>query len=306
MLAEGITFDDQAFLQSCKTGLEQARDDFGIECEYNIDTSMSNLVERLEIYGDLDYDLIFAVGYMWNDAVVQTAPKYPETSFVLVDAQLSEAQANTMSVLFDVDEAAYPLGFLAAWWADSHDSETPAVGWVGALEIPQIRQFAEPYLNGVQHFNAEYGGTVADYGVYAGSFIDAELGGWLADSLMTLGADVIFGVGGLTGNGALIAAKERGKWGIGVDVDQSISVPEASDALLSSAMKRLDNAVYAVVQAFLDDEFNAGGIYTGKLANQGVELAPYHDFGSQIPDSIRLAIEDIKTDLIDGSLSTGW
>jgi basic membrane protein A len=223
-----------------------------------------------------------------------------------VDAELSESWFNAVSILFDVDEVAYPLGFLSAWWAYSHDSENPAVGFVGAFEIPTIRQFTEPYLNGVERFNKDYGKTVAHHGVYAGTFIDSGLGGHLADSLIALGADVMFGVGGQTGNGALLKARERGKQGIGVDVDQFISFPEVSDILISSAMKSLDNAIYSVVKSFVGGNFNGGGIYTGNLANKGVQLAPWHNYESQIPDSVKLAIDHIKAGIINGTISTGW
>jgi basic membrane protein A len=306
MLAQGITFDDLAFLQSCKTGLEKAKTDFSIGCEYNIDTTTNHYQERLEYYAEQNFDLIIAVGFMWHDAVVAATNNYPGTRFVLVDAQLAESHANAVSILFDVDEVAYPLGFLSAWWANSRNHLNPAVGYVGALMIPQIRQFILPYLNGVERFNQEYGKSVAFHGVYAGSFIDAGLGGQLADSLITLGADVIFGVGGQTGNGALFKAKERGKQGIGVDVDQFISFPEVSDILISSAMKSLDNAIYAVVKSFVGGSFNGGGIYTGNLENLGVQLAPYHDYDSQIPDSVKRSIEKIKAGIINGTISTGW
>lgn len=306
MLAQGITFDDLAFLQSCKTGLEKAKTDFSIACEYNIDTTTNHYQERLEYYADQNFDLIIAVGFMWHDAVAVASTNYPGTNFVLVDAELSESCSNALSILFDVDEVAYPLGFLSAWWACSHDSINPAVGFVGAFEIPPIRQFTEPYLNGVKRFNQEYGKNVTRHGVYAGSFIDTGLGGQLADSLIILGADVIFGVGGQTGNGALLKAKERGKQGIGVDVDQVISFPEVSDILISSAMKSLDNAIYAVVKSFVGGSFSGGGIYTGNLDNLGVQLAPYHDFDSQIPDSVKQSIEKIKAGIINGTISTGW
>ena len=306
MLAEGITFDDMAFLESCKTGLEQAKMDFDLECEYDIDTSTDHYQKRLEYFGDRNFDLIIAVGYMWNNAVAYVAKNYMETGFVMVDAELSEPQSNAVSILFDVDEAAYPLGFLSAWWAFNQDAENPAVGFVGALEIPQIRQFIEPYLNGVEYYNQSYRNSVAYYGDYAGTFIDSDLGGQIADSIISLGADVIYGVGGLTGDDALLKAKEHGKQGIGVDVDQYISFPEVSDILLSSAMKGLDHAIYAVVESYVEDNFNGGDVYTGNLANQGVDLAPYHDYESHIPDSVKLEIENIKAGIIDGSISTGW
>jgi len=306
MLAQGITFNDLAFLQSCKAGLENAQKEFGITCEYNIDTNTNNYLERLEYYGDLKFDLIIAVGYMWNDAIVTCAKKYPGTRFVLVDAALSEPQPNTESILFDVDEVAYPLGYLSAWWAYTQDSENPAVGFVGAFEIPQVRQFTEPYLNGVERFNQEFGKKVLHHGLYASTFIDSALGGQLADSLINIGTDVIFGVGGQTGNGALLKTKERSRRGIGVDVDQFFSFPEVSDILISSAMKSLDHSIYAVVKSFVEGHFNGGGIYTGNLANQGVQLAPFHDFESQIPDSVKRSIDHIKAGIIDGTISTGW
>ena len=242
---------------------------------------------------------------MWNDAVVAAAKKYPNSKFVLVDTEISEAQTNVISILFSVDEAAYPLGFLSAWWADKQGAENPATCYVGALEIPQIMQFAEPFGNGVISYNEKYEKNVAHFGAYAGDFFNADLGKHLADSLVLLGAEVIFGVGSETGNGALLKAKELGKVGIGVDVDQYISFPEVSDILLSSAMKGLGNAIYAVVKSFNNDGFT-GGVYLGNLSNEGVGIASYHDFENQIPDSIKLEIEKIKTGIIDGSISTGW
>lgn len=306
MLAEGNTFDDKAFLQSCKTGMEQAKTDFGIECEYNISTNTNDYPERVEYFGDRNFDLIIGIGYMWNDAIVAAAKKHPQTHFVLVDAELSESQSNAVSILFDVDEATYPLGFLSAWWADSHDPENPAVGFVGALKIPQIRQLIEPYLNGVDEYNRKYQRNVTYFGDYAGTFFDSLLGGHLADSIINLGADVMFGVGSETGNSALSKAKEFGKCGIGVDVDQYISFPQVADILISSAMKGLDHSIYAVVKSFLEDSFTGGGVYTGNLANDGVALAPYHDFEARIPDSVKIQIKAIQTGIMNGSISTGW
>lgn len=306
MLAYGITFDDKAFLQNCKIGLVKASADFGLECAWDIDTTTDRFTERLEKYGDQGFDMIIAVGYMWSDAVAAAAVRYPATKFVLVDSGLPEYLENTTSILFNVDQAAYPLGFLAAWWADYCDPYNPAVGYVGALPIPQIRQFTEPFLNGVQRYNEEYGSAVKPYGAYAGSFIDAGLGAHLSDSLIGRGAAVIFGVGGQAGNGALLAARDRGKTGIGVDVDQCISIPELSTTLLSSAMKRLDVTIYDVIRAFINGSFPGGGVYSGNLQNDGVQPAPYHHFETMIPDRIKNEIEEIKAGIISGAISTGW
>jgi len=306
MLAQGTTFEDRAFLQSCKTGLELAKADFMLKCEYNLDTATNNYQERIAYFGDQNFDLIILIGYMWNDATAIAAEKYPNSKFVLVDTELSNPQPNAVSILFDVDEAAFPLGFLSAWWADSHDSESAAAGYVGALEIPQIRQFTEPFLSGVNRYNQNYGKSINIMGDYAGDFFNADLGMHIADSLIGLGVDIIFGVGSETGNGALLQAKQAGKWGIGVDVDQYISYPEVSNILISSAIKGLDNAIYAVVSTFVNNTFVGGGIYRGNLSNTGVGLAPYHDYDELIPDSIKIEVDKIKAGIIDGSISTGW
>jgi basic membrane protein A len=286
--------------------MEKAKDNFNLIVEYNIDTASNNYQERIDYYGDQNFDLIIAIGFMWNDAVIATAKKYPNSKFVIVDTELSESQNNAISILFDVDEAAFPLGFLSAWWADTHDSIAPKLGWVAALNIPQIQQFVESYNNGASYYNQQYSKSVETIGAYADDFFNEELGKHIADSLINLSADVIFGVGSETGNGSLLKAKELGKAGIGVDVDQYYSFPEVSDILLSSAMKGLDNAIYEVVKSFVDNTFSGGGIYNGKLANEGVGIAPYHDYESQIPDSIKIEIESIKAGIIEGSISTGW
>ncbi|MCF8234060.1 MAG: BMP family ABC transporter substrate-binding protein [Bacteroidales bacterium] len=306
MLAEGHSFDDMAFLQSCKEGMERAQVDFELELDYDADTTTDQYIQRLRYYCSNHFDLIFAIGYMWQDAVQSEDHMFPFTSFVLVDAALSKSSTNSASILFNVDEVAYPIGFLCAYWADTHGDDNPALGYVGAMRIPQIRQFTEPFNLGAARYNDQYDRNVDTLGVYTNSFFNMALGKHLADSLINLGADVIFGVGSVTGNGALLKAKERGVWAAGMDVDQYYSFPEVSDILLSSAMKRLDNAIYDVTAAFVKDNFPGGDIYSGNLANEGVQMAPYHDFENQIPDSIKTEIENIKAGIINGTISTGW
>mgnify|MGYP006277698539 CR=1 FL=1 len=306
MLAEGHSFDDMAFLQSCKEGMERARADYNLKVDYNIDTTIDQYQERIDHYGDNEYNLIIAIGFMWVEAVLNASMDFPGSAFILVDAKLPEIHENATSILFDVDEVAYPIGFLCAYWADTHGDDNPALGYVGAMRIPQIRQFTEPFNLGAVRYNQQYGRNVDTLGVYTNTFFSTDKGKHLADSLINLGADVIFGVGSETGNGALLKAKERGVWAAGVDVDQYYSFPEVSDILLSSAMKRLDNAIYDVTAAFVKDNFPGGDIYNGNLANEGVQMAPYHDFENQIPDSIKTEIENIKAGIINGSISTGW
>ncbi|MGC9333397.1 MAG: BMP family lipoprotein, partial [Anaerolineae bacterium] len=143
-------------------------------------------------------------------------------------------------------------------------------------------------------------------GVYVGDFEAPDQGKIQGQSLIDEGVDVIFGVGGKTGNGGIAAAKEAGKWGVGVDVDQYFTLPNEKDILITSCMKRLDNAVFSVTEALVNDEFPAGGIYVGTLDNGGVGLAPYHDFEGEIPAELTSEVEAIVQGIIAGEISTGW
>ena len=219
MLAEGNTFNDLSFLQDCKLGLENAKEEFDLEVEYNISTSTNDYQERINSYCNLNYDLVIAIGYMWNDAVANAATAYPDTEFIIVDTELSQTKNNVVSIVFDVDEVAFPIGFLSAWWADTQGDGDAKIGYVGAMAIPQIRQFAEPFGAGALHYNQQYERNVGVVGGYVGDFFNPNAGKHMSDSLISLGADVIFGLGSETGNGALLKAKELGKVCIGVDVD---------------------------------------------------------------------------------------
>lgn len=306
MLAEGNTFDDLSFLQACKEGMERAKVDFNLTVEYNIDTTTNLYQQRIEQFASQNYDLIIAIGYMWNDALLEAANNYPNTKFILVDNEISETRNNVVSIVFDVDEAAFPIGFLSAWWAEGQGTNTPKTGCVGALKIPQIRQFIEPFNKGVNYYNSIYSKNVDTSVIYAGDFFDEELGAHLCDSIINTGVDIIFGVGSETASGALLKAKQNNIWSVGTDVDQYYSFPEVSEFMLTTAEKGLDNSIYDVVKSFTEKTFDGGNTYHGNLENLGVAIAPYHNADALIADSIKTKIEEIKSSIIDGSLSTEW
>ncbi len=142
--------------------------------------------------------------------------------------------------------------------------------------------------------------------MYVGDFDSWNKGFIQGNSLIDEGVDVIFGVGGATGNGALAAAKERSKWGIGVEVDQYFTLPNEKDILLTSCLKRLDNAVFEVVYQTQLGSFPGGGVYVGALENGGVGLAPYHDLAGQIPWELDQEVQAVIAGIIAGEIGTGW
>jgi basic membrane protein A len=231
---------------------------------------------------------------------------YPDVNFAIIDFAYDPPIPNVAGIVFNVDEAAFPIGYFAAGWASLKDPGDPQVGWVGGMQIPPVEQFIVAYEAGVAYYNQQKGANVQVKGVYVGNFEAPDDGKIQGQSLIDEGVDVIFGVGGKTGNGGLAAAKENGKWGIGVDVDQYFTLPNEKDILITSCMKRMDNAVFAVVEALTEEEFPGGSVYVGTLENNGVGLAPYHDFEDEVPDELKKEVDDILEGVKKGEIDTGW
>ncbi len=170
------------------------------------------------------------------------------------------------------------------------------------MEIPPVVRFVVGYQNGAKWMTPS---IATPLNVYIPSFTDPAKGKETGISMIGQGCDVIFGVGGNTGNGGLLAAKEQGLMAIGVDVDQYNTYPEVQSALMTSAAKNVDVAVYEYLKTV-----NAGtskaGVVTATLKNGGVGLAPYHDWDSKIPQTVKDKVAEASKGLIDGTIVTGY
>jgi basic membrane protein A len=306
MVSDVGGIDDASFNQNTWEGLKRAQDELGVQSQFIESQAQADYEKNITEFGEQDYNLIITVGFLLGDATSKMAAQYPDTYFSIVDFAYDPPISNVQGIIFNTDEAAFPVGYLAAAWADMKDPADPQVGYVAGMQIPTVEIFIVGYENGVKYYNEQKGKDVKFKGVYVGDFEAPDQGKIQGQSLIDEGVDVIFGVGGKTGNGGLAAAKENGKWGVGVDVDQYYTLPNEKDILITSTMKRLDNAVYGVVESLVKGQFKGGTNYVGTLSNGGVGLAPYHDFESQIPDDLKTEIANIQKGIIDGSIKTGW
>ncbi len=198
--------------------------------------------------------------------------------------------------MFQEDEVGFLAGVLAAGM-----SKTGTVCTVSGMEIPPVVRFVVGFQNGAKWVNPD----IKTLNVYIPSFTDPAKGKEVGNSMIDQGCDVVFGVGGNTGNGGLLAAKEKGLMAIGVDVDQYETYPEVKEALLTSAAKNVDVAVYEFLKAL-----NAGstkpGMFTANIQNAGIGLAPYHDWDSKIPAEVKAKVDEAAKGLKDGSIKTGY
>jgi basic membrane protein A len=306
MVSDVGGIDDASFNQNTWEGLQRADEELPVCAKFIESQAQADYEKNITEFAEQDYDLIFTVGFLLNDATAKMAPNYPDVKFAGIDQWYDPPIDNAVAITFAVDEAAFPIGYLAAGWASLQDAEDPQVGYVAGMQIPPVEQFIVAYEAGVAYYNEQKGADVQVKGVYVGDFEAPDQGKIQGNSLIDEGVDVIFGVGGKTGNGGLAAAKESGKWGVGVDVDQYFTLPNEKDILITSCMKRLDNAVYAVTESAVNGEFDGGGIYTGTLENGGVGLAPYHDFEDDIPDELTQEVDAIIEGIKAGEIDTGW
>ncbi len=306
MVSDVGGLDDASFNENTWEGLQKADEELPVCAQFIESQAQADYEKNITEFAEQEYDLIITVGFLLGDATQKMAEQYPDVNFAIIDFAYDPPIPNVAGIVFNVDEATFPIGYLAAGWANLKDAADPQVGYVAGMQIPPVEQFIVAYEAGVAYYNQQNGTDVQVKGVYVGDFEAPDQGKIQGNSLIDEGVDVIFGVGGKTGNGGLTAAKERGKWGIGVDVDQYYTLPNEKDILITSCMKRLDNAVYSVVESAVNDNFPGGGVYVGTLENNGVGLAPYHDYEDEIPPALKQEVEEIIQGIKDGTIDTGW
>jgi basic membrane protein A len=299
-------FDDRGFNQLALIGFQHIVQDHKLKSAYLESIDTSDFTPNIDSLIRGGYNLIILLGYEASGAVSSAAKNNPGVNFVLLDYSDTEIPSNLLYCVFQVDQSAFLCGFIAAYWSQLKDPQDPVAGWIGGMDIPVIRQFRTGYEGGIQYFNDKYHVTVRSSGQFANSFDDTLQGAKLADSLILQGCEVIFPFAGKSGNGALYKIKERGKWGIGVDFDQYVSIPEVSDILLTSCLKKMDNCVYNIINQVEVNGFSGHQVYYGNLTTIDIEIAPFHDYEALIPDSIKTEINAIRAGIKNGSIHTGW
>ena len=278
---------DQSFSDLGLIGLEQARDELNISFDYREIKDTSTYEEGLEELIAQGNDLIIGLGFSLQEALETVAPKYPDTTFVLIDS-VSDVP-NIYNVTFKEDEGSYLLGALAAMKTNSN-----IVGFIGGMDTPLIQKFEKGFTEGVKSQNPE----AQVLSTYANSFGDDKLGANIAKDMIAAGADFIYPAAGFTGVGAILEAQNAGIYSFGVDSDQYYL---AENSIVSSMLKQVDIAVFNTIKEFVD---------TGKLAEKnkvlgikenGVNLAPIRVIS--LSPSEQSKLEKLREDISNGSIA---
>lgn len=277
--------NDGSFNQSSWEGLQRAMDELGIEANYLESATDADYVPNIETFVDEDYDLIISVGYMLADATRTAAEANPDVKFAIIDDSSIELD-NVTCLMFRQEQASYLVGYVAGLM-----TQTNNIGFVLGMANETMNQFGYGYCAGAIDANPDI--KVQQFN--ANSFADSATGKTNANTAITNGADIVFHAAGATGLGVIEACQEAGVYAIGVDSDQSSIAP---NTIITSAMKRVDNAVYDTVESLISGTLESG-IHTYDLAAGGVDIAPTQDL---LPDDVIAAVEDVKAKIISGEI----
>ncbi len=306
--------NDKSFNQSAWEGTQKGGTDFGLDVKFIESKQPTDYEKNIDQFATSGYDVIVTVGFLMGDATAAKAKQYPKIKFAIIDNAYFPTKGvaycddtkkdcyadggltNVTSLMFQEDQ----VGFLAGVVAGGM-TKTGTVCTVSGMEIPPVVRYVVGYQNGAKWIKPD----VKALNVYIPSFTDPAKGKETGQSMISQGCDVVFGVGGNTGNGGLLAASEKNLMAIGVDVDQYNTYPEVKGALLTSAQKNVDVAVYNFLKSVSDGSVKAG-INTANVQNGGVGLAPYHDWDSKIPQAVKDKVAAALKGLKDGSIPTGY
>lgn len=307
----GIVFDiggknDRSFNAAAWDGVQRAEKDLPI-CLYDVEPGNPTSIEpAMRAFAEKDFDLIIGVGFAQGPIMQKVADDYPNIKFAIVDGVIFEKdgktpKANVASLVFREHEGSYLVGMIAA-----QKSKTGILGFVGGMDIPLIHRFKTGYEEGAKSVNPN-ATVIANYvGVTDAAWNNPGKGQELAISQIGQGADVIFTAAGNSGLGAFDAVEKYGtdangaalKYVIGVDSNQNGQKP---GFVLTSMVKRVDNAVYDVVREVLGGAFK-GGFHTFGLDKDGVAYAMDEHNKNLIAPEILQRVEAAKGKIIGGEI----
>ena len=303
----GIVLDvgglgDKSFNDGAYRGAQMAEKELGAKIRLIEPGEGSDREAGLRLLAAEHMDLVIGVGFIFTDDVAQLAKEYPNVNFAVVDYAIATDKAgnpippppNVAALKFKEEEGSFLVGALAALVLDS----AKKVGFVGGMDVPLIQKFEAGYKAGVKYVCPTCV-VIAQYaGVTPEAFRNPGKGKELALNQYQQGVNVIYHASGSTGLGVFEAARQTGKYGIGVDADQ---YGEAPGRVVTSMVKGIDVAVFDAIKRVKDGTFK-GGIFTFGLAQNGVGYV-YDDYNKAlIPDSVRTRLEQIKTDIITGRI----
>jgi basic membrane protein A and related proteins len=288
--------NDRGFNELANQGLEDAQSQLGVEGRVLESKSDADYIPNLSTLAEEGFNLIVTNGFLMGEATHQAAEEFPDTNFAIIDfgyggegcEETNSCELpNLQGLVFAEQEVGYLVGYLAA-----KTTESGTISTVGGQKIPPVDRFIAGFQAGAKAANPD----IKLLNAYSQEFVDAAPCKEIALDQINKGSDIVFQVAGQCGLGALDAAKEQGVWGIGVDKDQRF----LGDHVLTSAVKRVDVAVFTTIQGQAEGAFEGGGVSLFNLENDGVGLG---EVDPSVPEELLAEVEEQKAAIIAGEIT---
>jgi len=286
--------DDRSFNFLANEGLERAQEQLGVDGRVVISRSNADYVPNLSSLAQQGYDVVIGVGFLMADAVETVARSFPDTDFAIIDfsqAAMPSKPKNVRGLLFKEQEAGYLVGYLAGLVAGESGGSNQTISSVGGQKIPPVDRYIAGYDAGAKAANAR----VTTLHAYSQDFVDQARCKEIALNQIARGSSIVFQVAGQCGLGALNAAKEQNILGIGVDADQAY----LGDHVITSALKKVDVAVFQTIQAVQDGTFTGGEDTTFDVASGGVGLG---EIAASVPATVVAKVKQVQERIAAGGL----
>lgn len=292
----GIVFDsggkdDRSFNAAAFRGVTRAAKDFPIVLRDAEPGDPASLEPATRAFAEVGYDLIIGIGFAQTPTIEAVAKDYPNVNFAIVDGVSN--LPNVASLVFKEHEGSYLVGMIAA-----RKSKTGVIGFVGGMDIPLIHKFATGYEEGARAANPKVRVIQNYVGVTEAAWNNPGKGKELAVAQIGKGADILFAAAGNSGLGVFDAAEQYKKFVIGVDSNQNWVKP---GYVLTSMVKRVDNAVYTIIGDMVNGRFK-GGIHVYGLPDGGIGYAMDQYNEKLVPKDVIAEVEAAKARIIKGEI----
>ncbi|ABG85433.1 BMP family lipoprotein [Clostridium perfringens] len=297
LVKDDFSNEENYFADSAVEGLERIKKEYSAEIEV-FDTNSSEDYEKRLREAAQNNDLTFASAFKFLESLNNVAKDYPDKNFAIVDT-ISDLP-NVKSIDFKDEEGAFLMGIIAG-----NATKTNKVGFIGAIKEESIERFSSGFMAGLKVSNEEAYKNIREGNLvqYIGNFNDQKKASDIAKKMYDEGADIIFESAGEAGKGLFRAAKEKGKYAIGADIDWAERFPEYANVILSSMIKNLDEAVYTTAKEVINSDFKAGPNNKMEigLKDNGIEIAK--TTSNLVSKEILDKVEKYRVSIINGEFN---
>ena len=312
MVTDTGGIDDRSFNASSWAGMQAAAQaNPNISVKYLQSTTQADYVPNINTFISQKCNVIVTVGFLMGDNTQTAAKAHPDQKFAIVDFSYNPALPNVDALLFNTAQDGFLGGYLAAGM-----SKTGKVATFGGQKLPTVTIYMDGFYDGVQYYNKKHNKNVqvlgwnetTQNGSFTGDFTNQTKGQSVTQTFISEGADIIFPVAGNVGLGAAKAVQDADNQAgsqkvnmMWVDTDGCVSAAQYCKYFITSVQKGIVTAVKNAVTSTADGSFK-GGNYIGTLQNGGVALAPFHDFDSKVPASLKSELQTVTQGIENGSI----